>query len=131
MKLINRIDVSLIQKKLSNIIETYLSEEANIFSENSKFYKDYCSNYISGEGADILIQDRIKDYYYKGEFCQSGCELNDINITSGLVTCLCPPNSGLGNISILNIDEIYLNALVKENNDFVLNNIENDENKKY
>ena len=130
IKLINSINPTLNIKRLTNIIKSSSIDE-NILSSNSQFYNDYCLSFISEEGADVLIQDRKKDYNYKGLLCQPGCEINDINITANLVSCLCPPNEGLGNISILNLEQIYQEALINAKNDMVLNSNETFENEKY
>ena len=129
VKLINRIDNSLNKEKLSNLLSS--SEEKDFISDNSDFYKDYCSKFISEDDAFVLLQDRDKDYNYKGKLCQIGCNLEEINITSGSVTCLCPPNDGIGNISILNIDQLYQEAIINIKNQDVLNNGSNNKESKY
>ena len=119
VKIINHINPSLSRMRLINIIESS-SDYENIFSDDSKFYTDYCSKFTSEEGADVLIQDRHIDFNYEGQLCQPGCEINEINITYGLVTCLCPAQNSLGNISIFNFEQIYKEAkgnIKQHNND--------------
>ena len=111
IKVINPIDFS--SNKLSNIIP---SSENNLqFSDLSEsLYKDICSQFLSENGAYVLIQDRLLDYNYEKQYCQKGCTMQELNVTSGTVVCLCPPNNGFGNLSIDNIDD---NVYQEENID--------------
>ena len=130
IKFINKLDPSLSRFKLESIIESYPNDN-NIFSENSNFYNDYCSKFISEEGADVLIQDRYLDYNYEGQLCQAGCQINDINTTSGFVVCLCPPKNEFGNISFYNFEQFYKKVI--ENNEKIISfiNEEKYKNEKY
>ena len=124
IKVINPIDVT--SNKLNNIIE---STQNNIqFTDLSEaLYKDICSQFLSENGAYVLTQDRMIDYNYEEQYCQKGCTMQNINITSGTVACLCPPMNGLGNITFENEEEKIEDNIYKENN----LNINNKEKDKY
>ena len=119
----NLIDSSLNLRRISFMIES--TDNSNeIFSENSPFFKDYCSLFTSEYKTDVLIQDRYIEYYYKNKICQSECELHKINITSGEAFCSCQPNKGFSNINISDIEDI-----LNENID--LYNFDNSDNVTY
>ena len=124
VKIENTIDNSLNVIKLSNLLKSSSKNNKDIigdlFSENSDFYIDYCTKFTSEDGADVLIQDRYLDYYYQNQLCQSGCTLDAINITSGIVGCSCSLSNGFENSSISNIERIINGENLNENN----NNIE-------
>ena len=60
--------------KLSNLYNELKDLGYNLFDINDKFYQDICTPYKSSNNTDILLSDRINDYYYNDETqCQSGC----------------------------------------------------------
>ena len=72
------------------------------------------------EQTPIIIDDPISslDYNYEEQYCQKGCTMQELNVTSGTVACLCPPNNGFGNLSIDNIDDnVYQEESVNINID--------------
>ena len=123
IKVINPIDIT--SNKLNNIIE---STQNNIqFTDLSEsLYRDICSQFLSENGAYVLTQDRMVDYNYEEQYCQKGCTMQNINITSGTVACLCPPMNGLGNITLENEEEEIEDNIYKEDNLNINNNKEKD-----
>ena len=109
IKVTNPIDISSF--RIGNLIED--SNDNLQFSDISdKFYNDMCYSFLSEHGAYVLLQDRILDYNYESQYCQEGCTIQDVNVTSSTVSCLCPPNKGFENI---NLENIYNNIIKKEN----------------
>ena len=108
IKVTNPVDISAF--KLGDIIEA--SNDNFQFSDISEtLYNDMCYSFLSENGAYVLLQDRIVDYNYEEQYCQKGCSIQDINVTSSTATCLCPPNEGFGNI---NVEKIYNNIYNKD-----------------
>ena len=108
IKVTNPVDISAF--KFGGLIEA--SNDNFQFSDISEtLYNDMCYSFLSENGAYVLLQDRIVDYNYEEQYCQKGCSIQDINITSSTATCLCPPNEGFGNI---NVEKIYNNIYNKD-----------------
>ena len=62
----------------------------NIFNAKDKFYHDVCTPFNSYNHTDVLISDRINDFYNdKYIFCEEGCEIEYININSSYAKCNC------------------------------------------
>ena len=101
----NRIDSSINLKRISYLMDKS-KNNINIFSEDNKFFEDECSIFTSEYGTDVLLQDRNIEYNYKNKICQSGCELQNINVTTEEAFCSCEPKKGFVNISITNIEDI-------------------------
>ena len=108
IKVTNPVDISAF--KFGDMIEA--SNDNFQFSDISEtLYNDMCYSFLSENGAYVLLQDRIVDYNYEEQYCQKGCSIQDINVTSSTATCLCPPNEGFGNI---NVEKIYNNIYNKD-----------------
>ena len=108
IKVTNPVDISAF--KFGGLIEA--SNDNFQFSDISEtLYNDMCYSFLSENGAYVLLQDRIVDYNYEEQYCQKGCSIQDINVTSSTATCLCPPNEGFGNI---NVEKIYNNIYNKD-----------------
>ena len=130
VKLINEIDSSVNYRSLSSAIESK-TKGKSIFDEDSDFYNDYCFIFNSDNGADVLIQDRYNDFNYEEMLCQSGCDLDDINITSNTVSCLCPINDGFDSINILKQQESNQEEKINIENSYNINNNDKYIKKKY
>ena len=62
----------------------------NIFNDKDKFYHDVCTPFNSYNFTDVLISDRINDFYSdRYIFCEEGCEIEYININSSYTKCNC------------------------------------------
>ena len=60
----------------------------NLFDINDKFYQDICTPYKSSNNTDILLSDRINDYYYNNETqCQPGCIFLNYSYESQNLKC--------------------------------------------
>ena len=61
-----------------------------LFYINSPFYQDICTPFSSPEGTDVLLLDRINDYYYNNEtLCQSNCKFSDYLFEPQYLKCIC------------------------------------------
>ena len=66
----------------------------NIFDKNDKFYNDICTPFTSETGTDVPLSARQKYIYNQyASLCQAGCELEDYNFETQLVSCNCKFNS--------------------------------------
>ena len=78
---------SLFQNKISSAI----SNGYNAFDKDSPFYHDVCTPFTNENGNDVLLDDRINDYFTEQlNICEDGCTFKEYNITTNLYTCQCP-----------------------------------------
>jgi hypothetical protein len=61
----------------------------DILNSSDPFFNDICYTYSDGEN-DVILTDRINDIFQNYSLCDSGCEYEGLNSTSGLVSCTCP-----------------------------------------
>ena len=61
----------------------------DILNSSDPFFNDICYTYSDGKN-DVILTDRIKDIYQNYSLCDSGCEYEGLNSTSGIVSCTCP-----------------------------------------
>ena len=62
----------------------------DLFDINSPFYNDICTPYISPNGTDVLLSDRINSYYYNDDTsCQFNCKFSDYLMESQYLKCEC------------------------------------------
>ena len=79
--------LSLFQNKISSAI----TNGYNAFDKDSPFYHDVCTPFTNENGNDVLLEDRINDYFNEQfNICEDGCSFKEYNITTNLYTCLCP-----------------------------------------
>ena len=79
--------MSLFQNKISSAI----TNGYNAFDKDSPFYHDVCTPFTNENGNDVLIEDRINDYFNEQfNICEDGCTFKEYNITTNLYTCQCP-----------------------------------------
>ena len=68
----------------------------DLFNIKDKFYQDICTPYKSENSTDILLSDRINDFYYKNNnltSCQENCDYSDYNKETKLLKCKCNVNT--------------------------------------
>ena len=79
--------ISLFQYKTSAVT----NNNYDPFDINSPFYNDICTPFTNEYGRDVLLDDRIKDYFNsKLKLCDSGCSFVSYNATTHYYTCKCP-----------------------------------------
>ena len=79
--------LSLFQNKISSAI----TNGYNIFDKESPFYHDVCTPFTNENGNDVLLDDRINDYFSEQlNICENGCTFKGYNVTTNLYTCQCP-----------------------------------------
>ena len=70
--------------------EEYISLGYDIFDINDKFYNDICTPFQNKNGTDVLLSDRINDYYNEDNTgCQSGCEYSSYDKNNQFLKCEC------------------------------------------
>ena len=60
----------------------------NVFDVNDEFFTSICYEYKTENGTDMILADRIKDYY-QNVTCDNGCSLNEVNLKNKVINCSC------------------------------------------
>ena len=70
--------------------EELISLGYDIFDINNKFYNDICTPFQTKNGTDILLSDRINNYYNEDNTgCQSGCQYSSYDKNNQFLKCEC------------------------------------------
>ena len=64
-------------------------QNINVFNLSDSFFTDICIQYISPNGKDATLQDRILQYHPNVTLCDEGCTNKGVNLTSFLAICEC------------------------------------------
>ena len=72
-------------------------QDINIFNLSDEFYTDICYNYVSRNGKDVPLSDRIKAYYPNISLCESGCICKGVDLATLESICECKFNDLLKN----------------------------------
>ena len=64
----------------------------DILNSSDPFFNDICYSYSDGD-SDMVLKDRISDIFQNYSLCDSGCEYEGLNSTSGTVSCSCSVNT--------------------------------------
>ena len=79
-----------LSEELQNLYDKLKDKGYDLFDINSAFYQDICTPFESEYGTDILLSDRINNYYYNNEtVCQSNCFFSDYLMESKYLKCKC------------------------------------------
>ena len=82
---------NLILPLFQNKINSVITNGHNLFDKDSPFYHDVCTPFTNENGNDVLLEDRINDYFNEQlNICEDGCIFKGYNITTNLYTCQCP-----------------------------------------
>ena len=77
-----------------SFISSFKDSNIDLFSLDNEFFTDICFSYSYSEN-DVVLEDRIKDFYQNFSLCDDGCTYNDINIEYMTITCDCDVKTNL------------------------------------
>ena len=98
-----------------NLISSFENMGVNVFDINDSFFNDLCTPY-SNNGNDIILQDRIKDYYQNYSLCNHECTYNSIDFENMTVACDCIVKEKLSTIiTPLNLESIKESSISDSN----------------
>ena len=64
---------------------------------NSPFYRDICTPFTNEYGTDVLLEDRIADYFNEHiNVCEKGCVFVNYSVSNNLYTCKCNIKDSVG-----------------------------------
>ena len=79
-----------LNEETQQLYEELKNQGYNLFNKNDKFYTDICTPYKSKDGTDILLSDRLNEFFAKNELsCQANCEYSDFLPGSEYLKCEC------------------------------------------
>ena len=67
-------------------------QDINIFNLSDEFYTDICYNFVSPNGKDVPLNDRIKAFYPNITLCESGCTCKGVDLDTMESICECKFN---------------------------------------
>ena len=84
---------------------------------SSEYYNDECSTYTTGNGTDILLEDRRNEYIDNNlSLCEANCTYKGYNEGSKKAICECESKTSIGSISdIINNENILSSNFSTEN----------------
>ena len=71
-----------------SLISSFKDNNIDIFNLKDNFFNDNCSSY-SHNGDDVILQDRVSDFYQNYSLCGGGCTFNEANLELLKITCDC------------------------------------------
>ena len=66
----------------------------DIFNIHDSFFNDICEPY-SESNNDIILEDRIKDFFQNYSLCEEGCTYNEIDLENKIISCDCKVKSSV------------------------------------
>ena len=92
-------------------------QNINIFNLSDEFYTNICYNYVSPNGKDVPLSDRIKAFYPNITLCESGCICKGVDLDSLESICECKFNNLMRNEYIE--DNVLLSNTIGETFDLI------------
>ena len=77
-----------------SFISSVQDSNIDLFNLDNEFFTDICFSYSYSEN-DVVLKDRIKDFYQNYSVCDDGCTYNDINIEYMTIICVCEVKTNL------------------------------------
>ena len=79
----------------------------DIFDIHDDFFNKICYSY-SERNSDIILRDRVKDFYQNYSLCDSNCEYNKIDIQNMTINCNCSVKNEIN----IEIEEPTFNKII-------------------
>ena len=85
--------------------ENMAKQGINVFNLSDDFFNDLCRKFDITDGKDIILKDRVNDYYIDEKFCQKGCTHSGMDYKLKVAICVCDASSVQGENIIENNKE--------------------------
>ena len=88
----NTIDIYIpngFDEKIRNLYHSLNNSGYDLLDIHDTFYKDICSPYKSEKNTDVLLSDRIKDFYINEDLCQNNCNYSQYFYLENILKCEC------------------------------------------
>ena len=103
-----RLNLSICEDTTINISIPVSINESEIFKYNlsSEYYNDICYSYTTEYGTDIVLTDRVNEYYKNNMvICEENCEFIGYNKNTKKAICACKVKKSFNFISDFNFDK--------------------------
>ena len=71
-----------------SFISSFKDLDIDILNIKDNFFNDICTSYSDNKN-DIVLKDRINDFYQNYTLCEEGCTYNESNFELNIITCDC------------------------------------------
>ena len=89
-----------------SFISSFQDSNIDLFNLDNEFFTDICFSYSYSEN-DVVLEDRIKDFYQNYSLCDDGCTYNNINLEYMTITCDCDVKTNLTTTQkVINLKQI-------------------------
>ena len=88
-----------------SFLSSFKDLNIDLLNINNSFFNDICVPYSDYKDDDVILEDRVKDFYQNYSLCDEGCTYNDNNIEKMTIICDCKVKPNL-TIDIVNNDLI-------------------------
>ena len=79
------------------------------YNSSSNYYKDICYTYTTENGTDIIINDRIEEYFNNDmNACEENCDFIDYDYENKKAKCSCKIKYYIKKYSEININKTLL-----------------------
>ena len=102
-----------------SLVSSFKDLDIDILNINDSFFNDICQPY-SNSNNDIILKDRIEDYYKNYSLCDYGCVYNETRIDLNVIVCNCKVNDNL-TTNITDIDTWNYKNIYKSSSFSIIN----------
>ena len=71
-----------------SLVKSFKDLNIDILNFKDNFFTDICTSFSNSNG-DIILEDRIIDFYQNYSLCENDCTYNEINIELMIISCNC------------------------------------------
>ena len=95
--------------------EEFASKNIDVFNRNDSFFNELCYKYTSNDKTDVILSDRVSNYYQENTFCSDAgnCTYLNVDYEHKRVNCECEADTVVNEEEDIKVD---LNDVVKELN---------------
>ena len=102
-------NISYLEDFFKYKIAAVIKNGYNPFDITSPFFNDICTSFTNEHGNDVLLNERIRDYYdyyyYFYYFCEKGCTFLNYNESTNMYSCNCTIKNSINSINDFLKDE--------------------------
>ena len=93
------------------LISKFSGLGVDILNNNDEFFNDICYSY-SENNSDIILKDRISNFYQNYSVCDENCDYERINLNLSIITCKCSTKTKMELVNKpLRFDSIILDLI--------------------
>ena len=102
------------------LVSSFKDLDIDLLNINDSFFNDICQPY-SNSNNDIILKDRIEDYYQNYSLCDYGCVYNETRIDLNVIVCDCKVNDTLTTNITTDIDTWNYKNIYKSSSFSIIN----------